>query len=46
MEFAHFLDQYEDVFYESFRLCEIAVVVPVSSAFFNSDSFRPICSVP
>ncbi|XP_062853960.1 zinc finger MYM-type protein 1-like isoform X2 [Trichomycterus rosablanca] len=32
MEFTQFLDPYQDVFYELFRLCKIAVVLPVSSA--------------
>uniref|UniRef100_A0A8C4F7V8 HAT C-terminal dimerisation domain-containing protein n=1 Tax=Dicentrarchus labrax TaxID=13489 RepID=A0A8C4F7V8_DICLA len=32
MEFTQFLKPYEDVFYELFRLCKIAVVLPVSSA--------------
>lgn len=32
MEFAPFLEPYQDVFYELFRLCKIAVVLPVSSA--------------
>lgn len=32
MEFAKFLEPYQDVFYELFRLCKIAVVLPVSSA--------------
>uniref|UniRef100_A0A8P4KJH8 Zinc finger MYM-type protein 1 n=1 Tax=Dicentrarchus labrax TaxID=13489 RepID=A0A8P4KJH8_DICLA len=32
MEFTQFLKPYEDVFYELFRLCNIAVVLPVSSA--------------
>uniref|UniRef100_A0A3P8S973 HAT C-terminal dimerisation domain-containing protein n=1 Tax=Amphiprion percula TaxID=161767 RepID=A0A3P8S973_AMPPE len=33
MEFTQFLDPYQDVFYEMFRLCKIVVVLPVSSAF-------------
>uniref|UniRef100_A0A8C5BKB5 HAT C-terminal dimerisation domain-containing protein n=1 Tax=Gadus morhua TaxID=8049 RepID=A0A8C5BKB5_GADMO len=32
MEFVQFMDPYQDVFYELFRLCKIAVVLPVSSA--------------
>ena len=32
MEFAQFLDPYQDVFYELSRLCKIAVVLPVSCA--------------
>ena len=32
LEFTKFLDPYQDVFYELFRLCKIAVVLPVSSA--------------
>lgn len=32
MEFTRFLDPYQDVFYELFRLAKIAVVLPVSSA--------------
>lgn len=32
MEFAQFLEPYQDVFYELFRLCKIAVKLPVSSA--------------
>lgn len=32
MEFVHFLEPYKDVFFELFRLCKIAVVLPVSSA--------------
>lgn len=32
MEFTQFLDPYKDVFYELFRLCKIAVVLPVTSA--------------
>uniref|UniRef100_A0A3Q1CEI6 HAT C-terminal dimerisation domain-containing protein n=1 Tax=Amphiprion ocellaris TaxID=80972 RepID=A0A3Q1CEI6_AMPOC len=32
MEFTQFLDPYQDVFYEMFRLCKIVVVLPVSSA--------------
>uniref|UniRef100_A0A671TI94 DUF4371 domain-containing protein n=1 Tax=Sparus aurata TaxID=8175 RepID=A0A671TI94_SPAAU len=32
MEFTQFLDPYQDVFYELFRLCKIVVVLPVSSA--------------
>ena len=32
MEFAQFMDPHQDVFYELFRLCKIAVVLPVSSA--------------
>ncbi|XP_041856904.1 zinc finger MYM-type protein 1-like [Melanotaenia boesemani] len=32
MEFTQFLDPYQDVFFELFRLCKIAVVLPVSSA--------------
>jgi len=32
MEFTQFLDPYQDVFYELFRLYKIAVVLPVTSA--------------
>lgn len=32
MEFTQFLEPYQDVFYELFRLSKIAVVLPVSSA--------------
>lgn len=32
MAFTQFLDPYQDVFYELFRLCKIAVVLPVTSA--------------
>ena len=32
MEFVQFMDPYQDVFYELFRLCKIAVILPVSSA--------------
>uniref|UniRef100_A0A3Q0SR32 HAT C-terminal dimerisation domain-containing protein n=1 Tax=Amphilophus citrinellus TaxID=61819 RepID=A0A3Q0SR32_AMPCI len=32
LEFTQFLDPYQDVFYELFRLCKIAIVLPVSSA--------------
>lgn len=32
MEFTQFLDPYQEVFYELFRLCKIAVVLPVTSA--------------
>uniref|UniRef100_A0A3B3XKF8 HAT C-terminal dimerisation domain-containing protein n=1 Tax=Poecilia mexicana TaxID=48701 RepID=A0A3B3XKF8_9TELE len=32
MEMTQWLDQYQDVFCELFRLCKIAVVLPVSSA--------------
>lgn len=32
MEFAHFLEPNKDVFFELFRLCKVAVMLPVSSA--------------
>lgn len=32
LKFVSFLESYNDVFFELFRLCKIAVVLPVSSA--------------
>lgn len=32
MDYTQFMEQYKDVFYELYRLCKIAVVIPVSSA--------------